>query len=170
MLDTLRNLFGDLIGSTKHQDRFEENDYRVAAAALLVHVINADGTVTSEEKLRLHEVLKYRFELTDADTEELIQEATLMEGEAVDLYRFTSLLGRTLDEKGRARVVEMLWEITYADGRATEFEDNIIWRVADLLGVSSNERIALRQQVAGSTGAGADEPVGQALPVAGKAG
>ena len=43
----------------------------------------------------------------------------------------------------------MMWEIVYADGRVTEFEDNLIWRVADLLGVSSRERIALRQRVAG---------------------
>ncbi len=85
-------------------------------------------------------------------SEELIREATLVEGEAVDLYHFTRLLGRALDEKGRARIVEMLWEMTYADGRATEFEDNIIWRVADLLGVSSSERIALRQQVAAAAG------------------
>ena len=98
MLDSLRTLFGDLLGGTKHPDRFEETDYRVAAAALLVHVINADGVVTDRERTRLHAVLRDRFELSDADTDELIREAMIVEGEAVDLYRFTSLLGRSLDE------------------------------------------------------------------------
>jgi uncharacterized tellurite resistance protein B-like protein len=55
---------------------------------------------------------------------------------------------RTLDEAGRLRVVEMLWEIAFADGIVTEFEDNALWRVADLLAVSPNDRIALRQRVA----------------------
>ena len=55
---------------------------------------------------------------------------------------------RTLDDAGRLRVVEMLWEIAFADGIVTEFEDNVLWRVADLLAVSPNERIALRQRVA----------------------
>jgi len=42
-----------------------------------------------------------------------------------------------------------MWEIVYADGRVTEFEDNLLWRAADLLGVSSRERIELRRNVAG---------------------
>jgi uncharacterized tellurite resistance protein B-like protein len=49
----------------------------------------------------------------------------------------------------------MMWEIAYADGKVSEFEDNLIWRAADLLGISSRERIELRQRVAG--GQGTDE-------------
>ncbi len=44
----------------------------------------------------------------------------------------------------------MMWQIVYADGTVTEFEDNLIWRAADLLGVSRDERIALREQVMNS--------------------
>ncbi len=46
----------------------------------------------------------------------------------------------------------MLWEMVYADGNVTEFEDNLIWRAADLLGISSRERIELRQRVAARGG------------------
>jgi len=85
-----------------------------------------------------------------------VAEATAAEQESVDLYHFTSLINRTLDEAGRRRVVEMMWEIVYADGHVSEFEDNLLWRAADLLGVSSRERILLRQQVAGfKSGGGA---------------
>jgi hypothetical protein len=42
----------------------------------------------------------------------------------------------------------MMWKIAYADGSVNEFEDNIIWRVADLLGVSSRQRVELRRQIA----------------------
>ena len=75
----------------------------------------------------------------------------MAENEAVDLYRFTSLINRTLDEPGRLGIVEMMWEMIFADGRVNEFEDNLMWRVADLLGVSSRDRIALRRRVAGET-------------------
>ena len=44
----------------------------------------------------------------------------------------------------------MMWQIAFADGRVTEFEDNLIWRAADLLGVSSHERLALRERIAKS--------------------
>jgi uncharacterized tellurite resistance protein B-like protein len=43
----------------------------------------------------------------------------------------------------------MMWEIIYADGRLNEFEDNLVWRAADLLNVSPRERIEIRRRVAG---------------------
>lgn len=153
MLNSLKSFFNELAGGTKHQERFEDNDYRLAAAALLVHVIGIDGAVSPRERQRLHNVVKYRFNLNDADTAELIEEATQIEGEAVDLYRFTSLLNRSLDEEGRRRIIEMMWELIYVDGQVNEFEDNLVWRVADLLHVSSRERIELRRQVAIEAGA-----------------
>jgi uncharacterized tellurite resistance protein B-like protein len=44
-----------------------------------------------------------------------------------------------------------MWQIVFADGVKTEFEDNLVWRAADLLGISQNERIALRDRVSGQT-------------------
>jgi uncharacterized tellurite resistance protein B-like protein len=152
MLDTLRTFFSELAGGTKPQDRFADNDYRLAAAALFIHVVGIDGAVSEAARQKPHAVLKNRFDLDDAATAELIDEATTVEGEAVDLYRFTSLLNRTLDEDGRVRIIEMMWEIIYADGRVSEFEDNLVWRVADLLNVSSRDRLELRRQVAAGRG------------------
>ena len=83
------------------------------------------------------------------------REATAVENEAVDLHRFTSLLNRSLDDEGRRSIVEMMWEIVFADGSVSEFEDNLMWRVADLLGVSSRERIAIRRRIAGEQTEGA---------------
>ena len=69
-----------------------------------------------------------RFDLDEAAAHELVTAATEAEQQAVDLYRFTSLLNRSLDENGRQQIVEMMWQIAHADGRVTEFEDNLIWR------------------------------------------
>ena len=55
---------------------------------------------------------------------------------------------RSVDEEGRLRIVEMMWELVYADGQVSEFEDNVVWRAADLLGVSSRDRIDLKHRVA----------------------
>ena len=93
-------------------------------------------------------LLKQRFDLDDAAATELIAQAAAADEKAVDLYHFTHLLNGSLDEAERLRMIEMMWTIAYADGALSEFEDNLIWRVADLLGVSSTERIALRRRVA----------------------
>jgi uncharacterized tellurite resistance protein B-like protein len=152
MLAEIRHFFAELTGDAKPQERFADGDYRLAAAALLVHVATLDGELTDEARAKLHAILESRFDLDRAATDELIAAALAAEREAVDFYHFTSLLMRTLNEAGRLRVIEMMWEMVYADGRVSEFEDNVMWRVADLLGVSPNERIALRERVAHAAG------------------
>jgi uncharacterized tellurite resistance protein B-like protein len=136
----------------KHPTHFEQNDYRLAAAALFVHTAAIDGNISDRERAKLHAVIKRQFDLDEATTDELVAEATEAEHDAIDLYHFTSLINRSLDEAGRRRVVEMMWEIIYADGRVTEFESNLMWRAADLLGISARERIELGQQVANRRG------------------
>lgn len=148
MFQAFKQFVSDLAGGHKHPTRFEENDYRLAAVALLVHVATIDGGMSEVERDRLHAMVKRCFDLDDAVADELIVEATAAELEAVDLYHFTSLINRSLDEAGRVRIVKMMWQVVYADRRMTEFEDNLIWRAADLLGVSARERIELRQRVA----------------------
>ncbi len=151
MFDTLRNLIGGLAGG-EATPQFDDNDCRLAAAALLVHAAGIDGNVSDLESARLRQRLKARFELDDAQASALIAQASDAEREAVDLYRFTSLLDRKLDEADKLRIVEMMWDIVYADGHVGEFEDNLLWRVADLLHVSRHERIALRLQAAQRSG------------------
>ncbi len=154
MFQAFRKFLSDVSEGGKHPSRFEPNDYRLAAAALLVHAVMIDGTMSDVERDKLHAVIKRRFGLDEAATDELVLEATEAEHEAVDLYHFTSLINRSLDEDGRRRVVEMMWEMVYADGRVTELEDNLLWRAADLLGISSRDRIELRHRVAANRGTG----------------
>jgi uncharacterized tellurite resistance protein B-like protein len=149
MFAAFRKFVSGLTAGDSHPTRFAENDYRLAAAALLVHAAAIDGNISDVERNTLHTLIKQRFGLDEATTDELVTEATQAELQAIDLYHFTSLLNRTLDQEGRRRIVEMLWEIVYADRRVTELEDNLLWRAADLLGVSSRERIELRQRVTG---------------------
>jgi uncharacterized tellurite resistance protein B-like protein len=149
MLDGLRQFIADVVSPTAHEDRvFDDTGYRLAATALLIHVISLDGEPSEVENRKLHSLIESRFGLAPGAADRLIASATQVEGEAVDLYRFTSVIMRSVDEAGRLRIVEMMWELVYADGQANEFEDNVVWRAADLLGVSSRDRIDLKHRVA----------------------
>lgn len=154
MFDSIRKLLANLNERGQLPGRFDENDYRLAAAALLVHAATIDGSFADAGREKLHAVIKQRFDLDDAATGELIGKATAADQNAVDLYHFTAQINRALDEAGRARIVEMMWQIVYADGVVTEFEDNLIWRAADLLGISRDERIALKERVMASRDGG----------------
>ena len=149
MLDGLRQFIADVVSPTAHADRaFDDTGYRLAATALLVHVISIDGEPSKTEKRKLHNLIESRFGLDPGTADKLIASATLVEGEAVDLYHFTSVIMRSVDEEGRLRIVEMMWELVYADGEVSEFEDNVVWRAADLLGVASRDRIDFKHRVA----------------------
>jgi uncharacterized tellurite resistance protein B-like protein len=150
MFALFKSFVTDFVDGGKHPSQFAEDDYRLAAAALLVHAAAIDGEMLPSERDKLRSVIKQRFELDDKATDELIEKATAAEHESVDLYHFTQALNRALDEPGRARIIEMMWEIVYADGRRDELEDNLLWRAADLLGVSPRERIELRRRIGGA--------------------
>jgi uncharacterized tellurite resistance protein B-like protein len=163
MLDGLRQFIADVVSPAGHEQRsFDDTGYRLAATALLIHVISIDGEPTATEKRKLHSLIESSFGLDRGTADRLIASATLVEGEAVDLYHFTSVIMRSVDEAGRLRIVEMMWDLVYADGQVSEFEDNVVWRAADLLGVSSRDRIDLKHRVAAKQPAAA--PVSAGAP------
>ncbi|MGD9740241.1 MAG: TerB family tellurite resistance protein [Bauldia sp.] len=147
MLKAMRQFLSDITRSDQPDGDVGANDETLAAAALLVHVISIDGHVTDDEREKLRGLIAARFGLDGPASEALINRAYAADREAVDLYRFTSILKSHLDEAGRLRVIEMMWEMAFADGEVHEFEENVMWRVAELLGVPSRERVRLRQKV-----------------------
>ncbi|WP_417667765.1 TerB family tellurite resistance protein [Roseibium sp.] len=148
MLTALKHFIREITLGDSGKVSFAEDDKRLAAAALLFHLIDVDGVIEEAESRKLRDILQSRYSLNDAETTELIKAARQRDSEAVDLYGFTSVLKRTADEAERLEIVEMMWEIVYADGHVHEFEDNTIWRVAELLGISTRDRMTLRQKVA----------------------
>lgn len=126
-------------------------DSKLAAAALMVHLTAIDGIVTEEEQQQLSYVLKSQYELEESEVEELIESARQKDAEAVDFYQFTSILKKQ-DEQERIEIIRMMWELVYADGENNELEDNMVWRVAELLGVSSRDRTILRKEIKAQKG------------------
>jgi hypothetical protein len=92
MFESFRNFVADFVEGDKHPSEFADNDYRLAAVALLVHAAGIDGDVSLRERDKLRAVVKRRFDLDDKLADELIDRATAAEHEAVDLYHFTKLL------------------------------------------------------------------------------
>ena len=141
LTSVLKNLFGD---KAAQEDVL---DTRLAAIALLVHMIAIDGEVSSEESTKLQRLVQAEYQVDEASAQKLIEKAQAKDAEAVDLYGFTSVLKRELPEEERVHLVELLWRMVYADGDVHEFEDNLVWRVSELLAVDPKDRIAMKQKV-----------------------
>ena len=145
MLDQIKTLFG-LTPEESNAPNLVL-DKNLAAAALMVHVIAADGNITPEEEVKLRAVLREHYAMTEEEALALEEAARAAQTEAVDMYRFTSILKSDMDEAERLALVEDLWEMVFADGNVHEFEDNVVWRVAELIGIQARERMVLKQRV-----------------------
>jgi uncharacterized tellurite resistance protein B-like protein len=152
MFDRIRQFVEELTRADPGDREFGDNDLRLAFAALLVHVAEIDGFFAESERRALLLLLQQRFDIDQDQASHLLAAAQRSDREAVDLYGFTSILKNAMSAPERRRLVEMMWTLAYADGELREFEENVIWRVSELLGVPSRDRIALRQKVRGDCG------------------
>ena len=146
MFDIIKKFVSDLSDSDE-PETFIHDKMQLAEAALMYHVIAVDGVIRDEEKAKMAELLSEQFDLSEEETKSLTIEAKTAEQEAIDLYKFTSILKRALKEEDRIKIIEHLWEMVFADGVLHELEDNVVWRIAELLAVDSRNRVLLKQRV-----------------------
>lgn len=146
MFDIIKKFVTDLSAADK-PEVFIHDKMQLAEAALMYHVIAVDGVIRDAEKTRMAELLSQQFDLSESETKSLAVEAKTAEQEAIDLYKFTSILKRALSEEDRIKIIEHLWEMVFADGVLHELEDNVVWRIAELLAVDSRNRVLLKQRI-----------------------
>lgn len=142
MFDALSRLF-----TGAEDPQTEAMAPRLAVAALLVHLAAVDGKTHPEEREAIAGALTDYYELSEEEVDRLIAEATRRDAESVDFYRFTSAIGSLPDEE-KLEIVRMMWQVVFADKKNHELEDNMVWRIAELIHVSARDRTALRNQMA----------------------
>ncbi|GHA24015.1 hypothetical protein GCM10007989_19580 [Devosia pacifica] len=147
MFEALSRLFA------KPEPELDEHDPKLAVAALLIHLAGVDGETQPEERRAIREALMDNYALDQEAVDSLMQEASERDAEAVDFYGFTSALSR-LDLAERLEIIEMMWRIVFTDDKNHEMEDNMVWRVAELIGISSRDRTVLRSRIAREKHAG----------------
>ena len=124
-----------------------EHDLRLATALLLVEIARADHSFDDQEKRSIVELLTEHFSLPDSEIDALLQLAESEADDVAHLQGFTRQLNEELDYEGKLRIVEMLWQVAYADNELSKFEDSLVRRLADLLYVSHRDQIRLRNAV-----------------------
>jgi uncharacterized tellurite resistance protein B-like protein len=144
MFDRFLDFLNRLPGAETGQDGSNGDDPRVAAAALLTHIMDADGEQTESERTMLSTLLSQTYGISGSDLEKLLAAGEEAHRDAVDLYAFTSVLNRHLDREGKLELIALMWDLVYSDGSMHEIEDNIVWRVAELIHVERDVRVALR--------------------------
>ncbi len=152
MLKTLAELFKTV--DDNDRDTLDGHQAKTATAALLFHAIAIDGIADEKERTRIHALLSDHFAMSDDEVAGLLHDAEQHEKEAVDLYRFTSVLRDRLSPDEKRDIIKMMWQLVYADGELAPLEDNLVWRTAELLAVPARDRMELKKLVLNKTGQG----------------
>lgn len=160
MLASLKELFDAVVGGTDSaraapRAKPTEHTLQLAAAVLLVEVMRSDEHRSDAVRRTVVQALRREFSLSDDEVARLVELAEATSRDAPDLYSFTSQLHKGFDLEQKLRIVELLWQVAYADGSLAEHENHLMRKLGALLHISRGDFVAAKQR--GRAAAGVTE-------------
>jgi uncharacterized tellurite resistance protein B-like protein len=119
-----------------------DGEARLTVAALLVLVARVDGRVLDVETEGLRMLLRSRCGLSEDEAKRALDQ---VDDTDADVDRAASFANRIMQEVGpadRPKLLELLamaYRLATIDGHLHDFEDDLIWRIGRLLGLSDDE-------------------------------
>ncbi|QOL26035.1 TerB family tellurite resistance protein [Thalassotalea sp. LPB0316] len=143
MLAKIKSFFEQL--NTVAQDTETTSiSLELACAVLLCEVMRADHQVDTTEEQAIKQMLQQHFHLNIEQVDDVMCQALSHSDEANDLYFFTSKINKQCDINQKIHIVELLWQLAYADGEVASIEHHIIRKIADLLHLRHHEYISAK--------------------------
>ena len=147
MLNRIKNFFDlHLVPGTSTDNHDQEHVLRLAIGALLIEMTHMDGEVWSEQREAVEAIVREHFELEQDEVAELLVLAESERAEATDYYQFTSLINDAYTRAQKARLIELLWRIAYANETLHRYEEHLVRKIADLLHVSHSAFITAKHR------------------------
>ena len=124
---------------------FEATELQIAVSKILVRTAKIDDEFHILEEQKILDLLSKYFFLNDADAKNLMEIGVSEEKSATDLYAYTNTIKKSLDLIERKKIIEMMWQIIVTDDNFDPYENNLVWRVAELIGISTRERVQIKK-------------------------
>ena len=146
MINRIKKLFSGVDApSVATQDSMEA--HVLAAAVLMVEAARLDGDFDLSERQSIRALVTGHFGLDEEEADALINEAEFVHDDTNHLVRFTRTIKDSYPPEERIAIIEMLWEVVYADGVLHDYEANLLRRIGGLIYVSDRDRGAARKRV-----------------------
>ena len=150
MLDSIKNFFDQrLLPGAVADDQESEHVLRLAIGALLLEMTHVDGEVWPEQREAVATAVLEHFDLAKGEAAELLELAEAERTEATDYFQFTSLINGVYTPEQKISLVELLWQIAYANESLHRYEEHLVRKIADLLYVPHSAFIATKLRVRG---------------------
>lgn len=147
MLKAIKQFFENHIGQIEEQNQDVEHRLQVATAALLIEIARADFHIEDQELDQVAASLKAKFDLSALEVQSLIELATQEVKQAISYYEFTSLINQEFSFEQKIKVIELMWEVAYADDYLQKYEEALIRKISDLLYIPHSDFIAAKHRV-----------------------
>jgi len=148
MLKTFKKMWGN---PSSTSSKPQEHDIALAVTALMVQVMQQDDRLDEREYHTIMQDIQSRFNLSKKEAEEHIKLATQADNKANDLHQFTAPLIKAYSEQERIAIIRQLWLIAMSDGAVDTYEESLIRKVAELIGVHHHQFIDAKIQAKLST-------------------
>lgn len=146
------SLFRQLMRALEAPAPRRDPDPKMSVAVLLVEAARQDDVFEPRERLVIEQLLARKFDLSEEECLALVEAAERRVAEMVQIHGHTRDVFETTTPGERIQLIEMLWEVAYADGVLDPEEDLLIRRIAGLIAVEDRERVLARQRVAARMG------------------
>jgi uncharacterized tellurite resistance protein B-like protein len=147
MLDFVVSHLSGGKGNSLKSGRNKEDRIKIATCVLLLEMANADGVLSHSEGEKLREILQNELKLRPDEIEKILSIAEREREESVDLWAYTDLINEHFTATDKQRLVEMIWELAYADDRLDQYEDYLVHKLGNLLHVKHENLIAAKLKV-----------------------
>jgi len=147
MIEHFKQFFEKHLAPEAENEGVSQDRLHLATAALLIEMTRADGEVKADEQAAVARAIRKVFDIDAEKTAELIRLAEMEVADATCYYQFTSLINKSFSKIQKMQVVEMLWEVAYADAEMEKYEEHLLRRLSDLLYVPHHEFIQSKLRV-----------------------
>ena len=147
----LKKIKAMLNGKTKVESVDKKHDISLAVTALMVEIMHSDDVLDKAEHNVIIKAVSKRFDLSDSEVETLIKKAKHTNTKATDFHQFTSQIKDGFSTEERIDFLKELWLIAMADGVVDSYEEHLIRRIANLIGVYHGEFIQAKIQARNSS-------------------
>ncbi len=155
MINRIKSFFVDHDARSDAADGHHTVDeFHLAAAALLVHAASVDDEFDDGERATIMTLIETRLELSPEETLALFDAAREAADRSIQLHGFTQAVKNGFSYDERVELIEMLWEVAYADGKLDEFESQLMRRIGGLIYVDDRDRGMARKRVLERLGKG----------------
>jgi uncharacterized tellurite resistance protein B-like protein len=148
-------MFNQLMRMLKAPEPQRKSDLRLSVAVLLLEAARQDDQFDATERATIARLLSQKFDLAPGECDQLLAAGEARTAEMVQLHGHTQDIFEEMSPDERVHLVEMLWEVAYADGVLDPEEDLLIRRVAGLIYITDRERVLARQRVVARVANGA---------------